>query len=191
MYISLRSGRSYVQIPSETEVIHLLRRLLCALLALIVFSLPAQAEPFDPLIRLHVIAADDSPDAQALKLEIRDAVLLRAQTLLSACPDADDAWQTLSEHLTELLDAASVRALQLGCTERLSVQLGVFAFPDRTYGDVVVPAGDYRALRVLIGPAEGQNWWCVLYPNLCLPAGDGYNSALLAWLRSLFGGDDA
>lgn len=189
MYISPPSGRSYVQIPTETEVIHLLRRLLCVLLALTALSLPARAEPFDPLIRLHVIAADNSADAQSLKLEIRDAVLLRAQTLLAACPDADDAWQALSVHLTELLDAASLRARQLGCAERISVQLGVFSFPDRTYGDVVVPAGDYRALRVLIGPAEGRNWWCVLYPSLCLPAEGGYNSALLAWLRSLFGGN--
>ena len=171
------------------EVILLLRRVLCACLALALFSLPARAEPFDPVIRLHVVAADDSAEAQALKLEIRDAVLLRAQSLLAACPDADDAWRTLSSGLTQLLSAASDRALQLGCTDRISVQLGVFAFPDRLYGDVVVPAGDYRALRVLIGPASGRNWWCVLYPNLCLPADDGYNSIILDWLRKLFGGE--
>jgi len=174
----------------ETEVIVLLRRLLCACLALVLLALPGRAEPFDPLIRLHVVAADDSPESQALKLEVRDAVLLQAQSLLSACPDADSAWLTLSRHLTSLLSAASDRALQLGCTDRISVQLGVFAFPDRLYGDVVVPAGDYRALRVLIGPASGQNWWCILYPNLCLPADDGYNSVILDWLRKLFGGDN-
>lgn len=170
-------------------MIFLLRRLLCACLALALSVLPARAEPFDPLIRLHVIAADDTPEAQALKLEIRDVVLIRAQTLLAACPDADDAYLALSDHLSDLLSAASDRALQLGCTQRISVQLGVFEFPDRTYGDVVVPAGNYRALRVLIGPAGGQNWWCILYPNLCLPADGGYNSALLDWLRELFGGD--
>ena len=168
-----------------------MRRILCALTALALLCLPARAEPSDPIIRLHVVAAGDTDEAQRLKLEIRDAVLLRAQEFLAGCADADEAWQTLSGSLTGLLDAASARARELGCAERISVQLGVFSFPDRTYGGVTVPAGDYRALRVLIGPAEGQNWWCVLYPSLCLPAGDGYNSALLDWLRSLFGGDDA
>ena len=170
-------------------MVFLIRRVLSALIALSLLCLPAVAEPFDPIIRLHVVAADDSAEAQSLKLEIRDAVLIRAQTILSACPDADDAWLTLSARLTDLLDAAVCRAGQLDCDERISVQLGVFSFPDRTYGDVVVPAGDYRALRVLIGPAEGQNWWCVLYPSLCLPAEGGYHSALLDWLRELFGGD--
>ena len=130
-------------------------------------ALPAAAEPFDHLVRLHVIADDDSPAAQAFKLEIRDAVLTCAQELLSACGDAAEAWDVLNAHLSDFLAAAIERAKALGFTDRLSVQSGVFAFPDRTYGDVVIPAGEYRALRVIIGDGEGQNWWCVLYPNLC------------------------
>ena len=169
----------------------MLRRVLCALLALMCVSQPARAEVFDPLIRLHVIADSDLPEDQAVKLEIRDAVLIRAGELLSGCESADSAWEVLSFSLPDLLDAAAVRARRLGCDDRISVQLGVFDFPDRTYGDVVVPAGEYRALRVIIGAGEGKNWWCVLYPGLCLPADGGYHSALLDWLRDWFGGDEA
>ena len=68
----------------------------------------------------------------------------------------------------------------------------MFEFPDRRYGGVFVPAGDYRALRVVIGAGEGHNWWCVLYPSLCLPEGaEGemrFHSAILDWLRGLLGG---
>ncbi len=161
------------------------------LLLCLSMALPAAAEPFDHLVRLHVIADDDSPAAQAFKLEIRDAVLTCAQELLSACGNAAEAWDVLNAHLSDFLAAAIERAKALGFTDRLSVQSGVFAFPDRTYGDVVIPAGEYRALRVIIGDGEGQNWWCVLYPNLCLPSEDGYNSILLDWLRELFGGDNS
>lgn len=172
-------------------MVNLVRRLFCAALALCCLCVSAYAEPFDYLVRLHVIADDDTPAAQAFKLEIRDAVLACAQNLLVACADADEAWDVLNAHLPDFLAAAADRAQQLGFTDRLSVQSGVFAFPDRTYGDIVIPAGDYRALRVIIGDGEGQNWWCVLYPNLCLPSEDGYHSVLLDWLGKLFGGDNS
>ena len=167
----------------------LIRRVVCVFLALVFLVGSAGAEGFDSLVRLHVIAADDTPSAQGFKLEIRDAILHSAQELLSTCADADEAWQVLNDHLSDFLAAAVARAEELGHFEKLSVQAGIFAFPDRIYGDVVVPAGDYRALRVIIGEGEGQNWWCVLYPNLCLPGDGGYSSLLLDWLGELFGGD--
>ena len=168
----------------------MIRRALLILLCLCMV-VPASAESFNPLIRLHVIADDDSPAAQAFKLEIRDAVLVCAHELLSACADDTEAWDVLNDHLSDFLDAATERARQLGYSDRLSVQSGVFEFPDRIYGDVVVPAGEYRALRVIIGDGEGQNWWCILYPDLCLPSEGGYRSIVLDWLRKLFGGDAA
>lgn len=149
------------------------------------------AAPADHLVRLHVIADSDSPSAQALKLEVRDAVLSASQRLLARCADADEAWSALNAHLTDFLDAASDRLTELGCNADVSVQAGVFAFPDRDYGGVTLPAGDYRALRVIIGSGQGQNWWCVLFPNLCLPAEDGYNSVILDWLKNLFGGENS
>ena len=170
----------------------MVRRILCALLALVfLFSLPASAEPYDYLLRLHVIADSDSPEAQAFKLQIRDAVLAKAQELLARCDDAQSAWLEVQAHLSEFLAAATARARELGEEIPISVQAGVFEFPDRTYGEVFIPAGDYRALRVIIGSGEGQNWWCVLFPNLCLPTEGEYNSVIADWLKSLFGGEDA
>lgn len=151
----------------------------------------AKAEPEDMLVRLHVIADSDSPEDQAIKLQVRDAVLEASQSLLAKCSSADEAWDELNGHLIDFLDAASERLKEIGCDEKVSVQAGVFAFPDRDYGGVTLPAGDYRALRVIIGSGEGQNWWCVLFPNLCLPAEDGYNSILLDWLKDLIGGESA
>lgn len=157
---------------------------------LLLSSLPALAAPADHLLRLHVVADSNAPAAQAIKLEVRDAVLTVSQRLLARCADADEAWETLNAHLTDMWDTAAARLDSLGCDLSLSVQAGVFAFPDRDYGSVTLPAGDYRALRVIIGSGQGQNWWCVLYPNLCLPADDGYNSVILDWLKQLLGGED-
>ena len=153
--------------------------------------LPQTARAATPdYVRLHVIAADDTAGAQALKLKVRDAVLSRARELLEDVGDADAAWTIVNDNLDGLEDAARAVCPDAVC------ETGVFAFPDRQYGDALVPAGDYRALRVVIGPGQGRNWWCVLYPSLCYPedwkTADGtYYSALWNWLRALFGGDGA
>lgn len=146
-------------------------------------------------IRLHVVAEDDGDAAQALKLKARDAVLARARALLSDCECADDAWDIVVEN-AEALRAAAEDAVRLwGCDSAVTAQTGMFDFPDRQYGDTLVPAGRYRALRVVIGAGQGRNWWCVLYPSLCVP-GDwesgepvAFHSVILDWLRRLFGGD--
>ena len=82
--------------------------------------------------------------------------------------------------------------MRVGYAGEVDAAAGVFEFPDRRYGGVFVPAGDYRALRVVIGAGEGHNWWCVLYPSLCLPEGaEGemrFHSVILDWLRGLLGG---
>ena len=152
-----------------------------------VLACPARALEAD-YVRLHVVASDDTASAQALKLKVRDAVLSRARELLEGVEDADTAWQVVNENLDALEDAARKVAGDAAC------ETGVYPFPDRVYGDTLVPAGDYRALRVVIGVGQGHNWWCVLYPSLCVP-GDWemgepvvFHSAILDWLRRLFGG---
>jgi len=153
--------------------------------------------PVADYVRLHVLASDDGDEAQALKLEVRDAVLACARVLLGDCRDADEAWTAVNGQLGVLEDAARARARSAGYDGPVTAQAGVFDFPDRAYGDVWVPAGRYRALRVVIGAGEGHNWWCVLYPSLCLPEelepGEPveFHSTLLDWLRSLFGWGDA
>ena len=147
----------------------------------------AQSSPMFPaseLVRLHVIASDDTPEAQAFKLEIRDAVAEKSREILSDCPDAATAYARLTTHLPDLEAAARSRARELGKTDAIRAVTGVFAFPDREYFGVTVPAGDYRAVRVIIGEGAGHNWWCILFPSLCLPT-DGH-SALADWLRQTF-----
>ena len=169
------------------------------IVALLLFAVPARAGvlesvPVCDYIRLHVVAEDDSAAAQALKLEVRDACLAAARALLSDCDGADEAWRRIGENLPLLSDAAMRRARELGYEGAVAAQTGVFDFPDRHYGGVFVPAGAYRALRVVIGEGEGHNWWCVLYPSLCLPenvepgAPVVFHSAILDWLRGLLGG---
>ena len=145
-------------------------------------------------IRLHVVADGDGEAAQALKLEVRDACLLCARALLEDCPDAETAWQTVCDGLPILALAARLRARACGWEGPVTAETGVYDFPDRRYGGVLVPAGEYRALRIVIGEGEGRNWWCVLYPSLCLTEdcvpGEPvrFYSDLLNWLRGLFGG---
>ena len=176
------------------------RRFVFGLVLIWLLGAPARAAgladvPVSDYIRLHVVAEDDSEAAQALKLEVRDACLEVARALLRDCDSPDEAWATLGENLDALEAAASARARELGCGETVTARLGVFEFPDRHYGGLFVPAGEYRALRVVIGAGEGHNWWCVLYPSLCLPEGVDpdapieFHSAILDWLRGLFGGE--
>lgn len=169
------------------------RRLFCGIAVLMLLSGCALAAPvnctemdmYPTLIRLHVIAQDDSDAAQALKLEVRDAVLESVRGAVESCQSADEAFDALNERLADFERAA----LEV-CPEGVGVraETGVFDFPDREYGGVTVPAGAYRALRIVIGEGEGRNWWCVLYPSLCAPADDGRFSLLGAWLRRIFGG---
>ena len=165
-----------------------------ALLALAAGSL-AGAENVD-YVRLHVVAADDGQAAQALKLRVRDAVLQRARALLDQAEDAEDAWAIVRRNREVLEEAARACARENGYEGAVVCQTGVFPFPDRVYGGALVPAGDYRALRVVLGEGQGHNWWCVLYPDLCYPEGvdpahPRLRFALLDWLFGLFGGEAA
>lgn len=182
----------------------MIRRLFCALLlaALICGGARAQGLPGDAgalseLVRLQVVAESDAEDAQALKLAVRDACLRAAEVCLGGAQDADEAYARLVEHLDGFRAAAEARARELGFAGSVRVEAGVFEFPNRVYGRLTVPAGEYRALRVTLGAGQGHNWWCVLYPSLCrLNEADAAGSvnlrAALDWLRArLFGGEAA
>lgn len=119
------------------------------------------------LIRLHVVANSDSREDQALKLEVRDAVLARAKDLLDSVETKEEAWRVLLEDAGELEAAASERIRAVGKSYGARVEMGTFPFPERTYGSITVPRGDYDAVRVVLGEGKGRNWWCVLFPPLC------------------------
>lgn len=119
------------------------------------------------LVRLHVLAASDAPEDQRLKLLVRDAVLARLAPRLEGVKERAQAMRIISESRAELVDCARRALAAAGSYAPVRAEIGAFAFPVKAYGDLVVPPGRYEALRILIGEAQGANWWCVLFPPLC------------------------
>ena len=119
------------------------------------------------VIRLHVLANSDSEEDQALKLEVRDRVLETTSALLTGETEPQAAAVLLNQHLDDIAQTAAQEISAQGHDDRVEVRLEQTWFPTRQYQGISLPAGNYLALRVLIGAAEGHNWWCVMYPNLC------------------------
>ena len=179
----------------------LFRRFLCAfvtLLLFVFFAVPARAEAVSDFVRLHVVASGDSDWEQTVKLAVRDACLAAAREWTADCENADEAYAAVNVHMASLQTAAVAAARKMGFEGSVRVETGVFAFPDRFYGALFVPAGDYRALRVTLGEGGGHNWWCVLYPSLCVVDEAAYcaaeappiefYSSVGRFLRGLWGG---
>lgn len=126
-----------------------------------------QQQLSDKVLRLHVLANSDSEADQALKLKVRDSVLEAASAILEGCPDRETAEQRLSAALPEIEDAARARIAAEGGKQTVTAELRPTVFPTREYEDFTLPAGEYLALRVVLGEGEGHNWWCVVFPPLC------------------------
>ena len=143
--------------------------LLCSIL-LLVGMLPVHGEEkiYDTAVRLHVLANSDSEEDQALKLLVRDAILAETVPLLQGCNDRGEACRRLEAHFPQLQLAAERVIAEQGRSDSVSILLGEEAYPERSYDSVCFPAGTYVSLRVCIGEAQGQNWWCCLFPPLCL-----------------------
>lgn len=122
------------------------------------------------VIRLHILANSDSEEDQALKLEVRDRVLETTSALLAGETEPQAAAVLLNQHLDDIAQTAAQEISAQGHDDQVEVRLEQTWFPTRQYQGISLPAGNYLALRVLIGAAEGHNWWCVVFPNLCLPA---------------------
>lgn len=122
----------------------------------------------DQILRLHVVANSDSDSDQARKLLVRDAVLAEASRLLEGVGDRKGAEAALSPHLEELAQAGAEALARTGHMEPVTVTLADQWFPTKEYDGFSLPAGQYRALKVTIGEGRGRNWWCVVFPPLCL-----------------------
>ena len=132
------------------------------------WSSVSQSALAQQVLRLHVVANSDSATDQALKLEVRDAVLVQAAPLLEGLHDPKAAEEALLPHLEELAQAGKTVLEQSGCGDCVTVSIENQWFPTRNYDSFSLPAGNYRALKVVIGDGRGQNWWCVVFPPLCL-----------------------
>lgn len=122
------------------------------------------------LVRLHVVAASDSSEDQAIKLQVKDAVVSSLKADLEKLRSADEAVAYLQEHLPQIELLANQILQASGSDEVAGVSLQMEEFPTRYYDTFALPAGVYQSLRITIGPGEGKNWWCVAFPGLCLPA---------------------
>ena len=125
------------------------------------------------LIRLHVVAASDSEEDQNVKLLVRDAVTRQAESLLADAQTAKEAAAILEANLPLLTRAANDALAEAGSADLAAVTFEKEAFPVRHYETFSLPSGVYQSLRVHIGSAQGENWWCVVFPSLCINAVSG------------------
>lgn len=126
------------------------------------------------LIRIHILANSDSEEDQALKLKVRDTLIETfGQMMAEAGGQSSEAVYAFLQQRTEQMQmAAQACCRQNGFSGRVTAETGVLSLPAKAYGKIVLPEGKYRALRITIGEGEGQNWWCILYPQLCLALAD-------------------
>ncbi|MDL2206981.1 stage II sporulation protein R [Eubacteriales bacterium OttesenSCG-928-N13] len=148
-------------------------RFFCVLLALLLcLPMGARADmrqhvSTQMMVRLQVKADSDSPRDQRIKLIVRDAVRAYTVPLVADANHPDDAYQILKSARADIQQVAMNAARDAGFGGSVRAQLGVMPFPIRLYGKTLVPAGDYRALRITLGSGAGRNWWCVIYPDFC------------------------
>jgi len=154
------------------------KQIICTVLALII-SLCAtgilteakvtevQKKMADEVFRFHVLANSDSEKDQALKMKVKEKVIdyMKEELPESESVEMTKAWA--KNHLAEIEAVAEDTLQKEGCIDTVKAEVTTCYFPDKTYGDITFPKGEYEALRIEIGAAKGQNWWCVLYPNLC------------------------
>jgi len=119
------------------------------------------------VVRFHVLANSDSQEDQALKLKVRDRVLQEYGEILSSCNSKEETLAELGAVKEEICKTAQAEVIAQGYNYPVSVSIVREEFPFKRYDDLIFPAGVYDALRIEIGEAEGQNWWCVLYPQMC------------------------
>lgn len=142
--------------------------------AILVCGISGADRAYDPYsaFRLHIIANSDSTHDQSIKLAVRDALLDYERELFSSLPEppanAAETRALLMEHGAELLSTVKTTLEARGVHYSASLHVGEYTFPDRSYGDVQYPAGEYQALRVVLGSGKGRNWWCVMFPPLCI-----------------------
>ncbi|MBQ7922024.1 MAG: stage II sporulation protein R [Clostridia bacterium] len=137
--------------------------------AVLLSCLPVYGEEkiYDDVIRLHVLAASDSAEDQALKLEVRDTILAMLQPVFADVTDKAQAETVLYENLENIRETAEKCIAENGYAYTVEVSLCDEWYSTREYDDFTLPAGEYRSLQVKIGGGSGKNWWCVLFPAVC------------------------
>lgn len=125
----------------------------------------------DRILRLHILAENDDTASQEIKLHVRDAVLARIQDAVADASDAKEAEAAILPLLADIVTVANQTLEQYGVSYRATAELTTEFFPIKQYGSLLLPPGEYRALRIVLGEGAGRNWWCMLYPSLCFTEG--------------------
>ena len=127
----------------------------------------SSGEPYSGILRFHVRANSDSDEDQALKIAVKEDVVTMLKPLLSDCENVTESKNVIVANLQNIYTTAVNTIVEQGYDYTVKVYVTEEEFPAKTYGDLTFPEGDYQALRIDIGAAKGQNWWCVMYPPLC------------------------
>lgn len=146
------------------------------IVAAVIFSICSFAKTSEEIrsdvLRLHVIANSDSSVDQNLKLRLRDYILEEGEDIFDGSVNVENAVKKIEPKLAELENSAETFVKNAGFDYDVKITLSNEYFTTRTYESVTLPAGKYLALRVVIGSGEGHNWWCVMFPPMCVPAAD-------------------
>ena len=126
-----------------------------------------QGELAEQVFRFHVLANSDSEEDQALKMKVKEAIIAYMKQELPESDSVETTKKWARVNLVQIEQVAAEIIAEEGYEYSVKAEVTTCDFPDKTYGDITFPAGEYEALRIEIGQAKGQNWWCVLYPNLC------------------------
>lgn len=126
----------------------------------------------EKLLRVQVLANSDDEADQRLKLDVRDRLVTAAAELLEGVQSKEEAMARISQGIGTLEEAAKDELLRQGSEYGVTVELTRTMFPTREYGALTLPAGTYDAVRVYLGQAKGANWWCVMFPAMCLPSAE-------------------
>ena len=131
------------------------------------YSNAVSSDISNSVFRLHVIANSDSEEDQNLKYDVRDALISYMNSISTNISSKEEAIKFVNENIKEFYIIAKKVIADKGFNYDVNIEVGNFSFPTKTYGDISLPAGFYDALKVEIGEASGQNWWCVMFPSLC------------------------
>ena len=152
------------------------RALCCAVIISCLFSLCgffcACDDIRDRVFRLHIIANSDSPEDQALKLRVRDEITEYTRDIFRDCRTKEDAMDAAAGNIENIRRRAQEVLRKNGCSLDCSACVTRMSFDTRVYEDFSLPGGSYDALRIVIGEGQGHNWWCVLYPAVCVPCAE-------------------
>jgi len=124
------------------------------------------------VLRMHILANSDSESDQQLKLLVRDRIISESENIFEGCNSYDEALTAARDNIPVFESAARDVLNENGCADNVAVNICENYFTTRVYGDITLPAGIYEAIQIKIGDAQGHNWWCVMFPSICLPSGE-------------------